>query len=216
MSKLLWVPLRHTTLRINPEASITSGLLRAIIHLKDISATLSLLPLWSPYLLRVFSTLRPSMFRRFHLQTWSSNNRYLIPLDSYATPSCLTFITCVTALSARAVIHSGRYPACNPNQPASVIMAVTTNPARADHAVTIIYQFRPHANIHVRYILSVFSKETEIVFLNLRIHTVPHWQFPLPVHHQNILAIFFCPVIPSFHLLILTLKGLGLAPYRYS
>jgi len=42
--------------------------------------------------------------------------------------------------------------ACNPNRPALMVTAVTTDPTRADRAVTIVLQFFFHANIHVMFI----------------------------------------------------------------
>jgi len=65
------------------------------------------------------------------------------------------------------------FPACNLNQPVPVITTVKINPTRADRAVTTVYQFRLHASIHVRYILSFFSKKKEVASLNLRTYTYP-------------------------------------------
>lgn len=49
--------------------------------------------------------------------------------------------------------------ACNPNQPTPMIMAITTDLVRTYRAVTTIHQFLLHVSIHVRYILSFFSKK---------------------------------------------------------
>ena len=58
------------------------------------------LPLRSSHLLRVSSTPRHSHFRRFQLWTWTSNNTSsLISIDSYATPSFSTFITCNVSIN---------------------------------------------------------------------------------------------------------------------
>jgi len=68
-------------------------------------------------------------------------------------------------------------------------MIVTTNPAYADHAVTI-RQFRLHDSIYVKYIWSFFSWEKRIDRLfnpkNIHTHTIATLEFPyfsLPFHY---------------------------------
>ena len=102
-------------------------------------------------------------------------------------------ITCNTLL-VWTVMRSGRFSACNPNRLAPMIMTITTNQARA---VAVVHQFCLHASIHVRYILSFFSKEKEVASLFLRAYT-PHCteSFPVPVHHHtSSLSVLVHPII---------------------
>jgi len=104
-------------------------------------------------------------------------------------------------------MDGNRYPGMNPNQPTSAITTVTINLAHANHAVTTIHQFRLHAIIHVRYILSFFSKEKDVASLTLRVYNHrPRYygSFYIPVHHYT-LAVFLCWSIHdtnSFHVLV--------------
>ena len=53
------------------------------------------------YLPEVFTTLRPFVSWRSQLWTWGFNNRSsMISVDTYATPSSPTFITCDTSINA--------------------------------------------------------------------------------------------------------------------
>ena len=70
-----------------------------------------------------------------------------------------------------------------------MITAVTTNPARVDHVVTPVYQFRLHASVHVMYILFFFSKEKKIVSLILRAHRHHYTESFLVLVHTTILAV---------------------------
>jgi len=156
-------PKTSTILRIHLEATSTSGLPITAFHPEDISDSephffiSRPLPLWSPHLLKVSSTTRTFLFRRLQLRTWSSNNEsFLISTDSYVTSSFPTFITCKCLYQHGQLWTMTDFLTCNPNQPVPMITTVTTNPSRADHAVTIAYQFCLYASIHVKYILFFF------------------------------------------------------------
>jgi len=107
-------------------------------------------------------------------------------------------------LSTRTVINSDRFTGMQSQRPAPLITIVTTNPTRADNVVTTIHQFCLHVSIHVRDILSFFSKEKVVASLILRAHTLLHWQFlyaspplhtssfPMLVHLTSLQ--FFVPV----------------------
>ena len=67
------------------------------------------------------------------------------------------------------------------NQLVPVIIAVTTNLAHVDYAIITVHQFRLHANIYVRYILSFFFGKKGVASLILRAHT-----------HPTTLVVFLC------------------------
>jgi len=46
-------------------------------------------------------------------------------------------------------------PACNLNQPASMITIITTNPARVDRAITTVHQFRLHVLLQGKGVTSL-------------------------------------------------------------
>jgi len=60
----------------------------------------------------------------------------------------------------------------------------------------------PHAHIHVRYMLSFFSKERDVASLTLRTHITPRWQFFSVSPSPNTLVVSLCLVLSPFHLLI--------------
>ena len=99
-------------------------------------------------------------------------------------------------------MDSARFSCMQSQSTNIVITTVTTNPTRADRPSITIHQFYLHAIIHVRYILSFFSKE-KITYQNLRAsHTYYTSSFPVLV--QKTRAISLCSFFSSFHLLILT------------
>ena len=152
-------PETFTTLRVHPEAFVTSGILVVVLHPEDIfdlephSASSRPLPLRSPHLLRIFSTLRPSPFRGF-----SSEPAALITDHFWSPPVAMQFHS-----PARSAIPTNQRRWSRPLR----------NPASAYWTVTIIHQFRLHANILVRYILSFF-KEKVVASWTLKAHIPPH------------------------------------------
>jgi len=72
----------------------------------------------------------------------------------------------------RTVVDSGRFFGTQSFQSTPMITAVTINPARVDHIVTVARQFHPHVGIHVRYIYDLFSPRRKgITSLILKAHT---------------------------------------------
>jgi len=98
----------------------------------------------------------------------------------------------VTPLPARAFMDSDRFSGMQ-SQPTSAGDHGCYNKSNTYRSCVItVYQFRLHISIHVRDILSFFSKEKEVASLILRAYT--------HTHHYT-LAVSLCPshYIGSYH-----------------
>ena len=103
-------------------------------------------------------------------QSWSSNNRSSFSsVDSYVTASFPTFITC-NVLSSRAFMNGDRFPGM---QSQLISTSDHDHYNKSSMRTSCSYNnslIRLYAIIHIRYILSFFSKE-RVASLTLRTHT---------------------------------------------